>query len=209
MRKATSLIYLRCWLVFKKASSKGPTRLEKFSDERAAYCCRSHKVTELTDVKNVTRLPKVKKKHAVNVVFNDNTSKTIAFESELEAKEWCKLLHMECLESKSHGFNLGEPDLLATGAHREQSGEGQFTFQTCEGEAIYKKVHSAALAIAEYHDWITGTSKQKMSHFLPENENKMDGRAADKFSKSPLCLSKHWLCISRLGGSMRAGCSKA
>ncbi|KAL0977906.1 hypothetical protein UPYG_G00163050 [Umbra pygmaea] len=105
-------IYRCCWLILRTASSKGPRRLERFSNEQAANCHCYHKVTDLTKIRNVYKTPQTKKKNAVVLTFNDDSPKVFACDSEWEANEWCKVLQLECLENKMLALAFEKPDII-------------------------------------------------------------------------------------------------
>ncbi|XP_025047423.1 docking protein 4 isoform X2 [Alligator sinensis] len=75
-------IYRRCWLVFRKSSSKGPQRLEKYPDEKSVCLRGCPKVTEISNVKCITRLPKETKRQAVAIIFTDDSARTFTCDSD-------------------------------------------------------------------------------------------------------------------------------
>ncbi|XP_041736172.1 docking protein 6-like isoform X2 [Coregonus clupeaformis] len=180
IRSKTLGIFRRCWLVFKKASSKGPRRLEKYPDEKAAYFRSIHKITALHNIKNITRMPRETKKHAVAIIFYDEMPKTFACESErfnvylmptpnLDIYGECtmQITHENIYLWDIHNSRVklvmwplnslrryGRDSTWFTfeSGRMCDTREGLFTFQTREGEMIYQRVHSATLSIAQQHE---------------------------------------------------------
>uniref|UniRef100_A0A8C4Q1G7 Docking protein 4 n=1 Tax=Eptatretus burgeri TaxID=7764 RepID=A0A8C4Q1G7_EPTBU len=112
-------VYRRCWLMLKKASSKGPWRLERFADERSALIQGPLKVLELNAACFALRRCKGARKRSVAVSCLDGTVRIFSCDSEREAEAWCKVLSQGEL-GLTFGVGRGEPDLLVTGAQREQ-----------------------------------------------------------------------------------------
>ncbi|XP_053770534.1 docking protein 4 isoform X2 [Desmodus rotundus] len=172
-------IYRRCWLVFRKSSSKGPQRLEKYPDEKSVCLRGCPKVTEISNVKCVTRLPKETKRQAVAIIFTDDSARTFTCDSDrfnvfllpcpnLDVYGECKLqitheniylwdIHNPRVKLVSwplcslRRYGRDATRFTFEAGRMCDAGEGLYTFQTQEGEQIYQRVHSATLAIAEQH----------------------------------------------------------
>ena len=70
------------WLMMRRPSSKGPLRIDQFSDEKQSMLLENPgKVIELKNVRVITRLTKDEKKHALAITFELGKVFQMAFDS--------------------------------------------------------------------------------------------------------------------------------
>lgn len=81
VKSKTIAIWQKRWIILRKASSKGPCRIEKYYDEKSARDNLSHKTALLTNVATISRLPSSYKKYSFTINFHDGINKCFACDS--------------------------------------------------------------------------------------------------------------------------------
>ena len=70
------------WLIFRKASSKGPLRIDSYKDERAsALSDEAKKVIKLNSVRSIAMLPPDVKRNAIGIVFHEERPYYLALDT--------------------------------------------------------------------------------------------------------------------------------
>jgi len=74
-------VWQKRWIILRRASSKGPCRLEKYFDEKSARSAGHHKTSLLTNVATISRLPLNCRKYSFSINFHDGSNKCFACDS--------------------------------------------------------------------------------------------------------------------------------
>ncbi|XP_064611299.1 docking protein 5-like [Liolophura sinensis] len=106
-------LFKKKWLVLKKASSTGPSRLERYEDETSAKYGVNKKDISLGGVEDVSRLPSDIRKCAFAARYSDNTSRQFLADSDIEADHWVSKLRHVLFSRCSPSGN--EPDVVTSG----------------------------------------------------------------------------------------------
>ena len=69
------------WVILRRASSKGPNRLERFVDEKSSMLNYDCKTIELTDVERVERIRADNRMYIIVLWFSDGDTKKFAANS--------------------------------------------------------------------------------------------------------------------------------
>lgn len=106
-------LWIPVWLIMRRPSSKGPLRIDQFSDEKASMLMESPgKIIELKNIRQISRLAKDEKKHALAIMFEIGKVFQMALDSESEADAWLAVLREFCASSTRRSGPIGM-DLLS------------------------------------------------------------------------------------------------
>ena len=68
-------------MILKKSSSRGPRRLEKYTDEKSSLIGHGCKQIDLSHMSEIAKLPPDMKKHTLAISCLDGTSRQLSFDS--------------------------------------------------------------------------------------------------------------------------------
>jgi len=82
------------WFILRKASSKGPSRLERFNDEKSSMLQYESKMIDLTDIERV-EICRMEKLHVLQLYEKNGDVKKFAANSDMDATDWLEALNQQ------------------------------------------------------------------------------------------------------------------